>query len=90
MNIKQVKEQMQEDILTILEGFGVDESLEGADYNKLVTELCDVVITGLNNIKDPKLYTEDEMRQAHSFGALYTKGSIAEAQEYRIEKLLRT
>jgi hypothetical protein len=45
------KAQMQEDILTILEGFGIDEAMEGTDYNNLVTALCDVVVKGLNQLK---------------------------------------
>lgn len=44
MTEKELKEQAQEDILTILEGFGVDEAMEGGDYNNMVSALCDVVI----------------------------------------------
>ena len=39
MSIKEAKEQLQEDVLTILEGFGVDEAMEGSDYNNLVNAL---------------------------------------------------
>ena len=49
--IQQVKEQLQEDVLTILEGFGVDEAMEGQDYNNLVTALCETILSNLNNIK---------------------------------------
>lgn len=48
--MENVKEQLQEDVLTILEGFGVDEAMEGADYNNLVSALCDAIITNLNNL----------------------------------------
>ena len=47
---KQAKEQLQENVLTILEGFGIDEALEGADYNDLVTALCDTIVDTLNKI----------------------------------------
>ena len=50
MNIKEVKEQLQEDVLSILEGFGIDEAMEGADYNNLVSALCDAVITNINKL----------------------------------------
>jgi hypothetical protein len=51
MNIKELKEQLQNDILTILEGFGVDNALEGAEYNSMVTALCNAVIKNINELK---------------------------------------
>jgi hypothetical protein len=51
MNIKELKEQLQNDILTILEGFGVDGALEGAEYNSMVSALCDAVINNVNKLK---------------------------------------
>ena len=48
--MREVKEQLQEDVLTILEGFGIDEALEGKDYNNLVNALCDAIITNLNKL----------------------------------------
>jgi hypothetical protein len=51
MTIKEVKEQLQEDILSTLEGFGVDEAMEGSDYNSLVSTLCDIVISNINKLK---------------------------------------
>ena len=50
MKLEEVKEQLQEDVLTILEGFGIDEALEGADYNNLVSALCDTIITNINKL----------------------------------------
>ena len=52
MSIKEAKEQLQEDVLTILEGFGVDEAMEGADYNNLVNALCDTIVNKLNKINN--------------------------------------
>jgi hypothetical protein len=49
--IQQVKAQLQEDVLTILEGFGVDETMNGEDYNNLTTALCEVILSNLNNVK---------------------------------------
>ena len=49
--IQQVKAQLQEDVLTILEGFGVDEAMNGEDYNNLATALCEVILSNLNSVK---------------------------------------
>jgi hypothetical protein len=52
----------------------------------------DLAVDGLVRILNscaPLLYTEADMRKAHEFGSKYTKGTIAEAQEFRIEKLLK-
>ena len=54
MDIKELKEQLQNDILTVLEGFGVDDALEGAEYNGMVTALCDAVIKNVNKLKIKK------------------------------------
>ena len=50
MTNTEAKEQLQENVLTILEGFGIDKALEGADYNDLVTALCDTIVDTLNKI----------------------------------------
>jgi len=50
MTKTEAKEQLQENVLCILEGFGIDEALEGADYNNLVATLCDTIIDTLNKI----------------------------------------
>ena len=47
-----VKEQMQEDILSLLEGMGIEEALDPKDWEALQNEICDIVITGINNIED--------------------------------------
>ena len=52
MSVKEAKEQLQEDVLTILEGFGVDEAMEGADYNNLVSALCETILNKLNKINN--------------------------------------
>ena len=53
MSTKQlVKEQMQEDILSLLEGMGLDEALSQPDWESLQNEICDIIITGINNIED--------------------------------------
>ena len=49
--MEELKEQLQEDILSILEGFGVDEAMEGSDYNNLVSNLCDAVICNIDKLK---------------------------------------
>ena len=51
MSKTELKEQLQEDVLVILESFGVDEAMEGEDYNSLVTALCEAVIVNVNKLK---------------------------------------
>ncbi len=48
--IKEAKEQIQQDILVILESFGIDEAMEGSDYNAMVTAMCESVIANINKI----------------------------------------
>jgi len=50
MTVKEVKEQLQEDVLVILEGFGIDEAMEGGDYNNMVSALCDTIINNINKL----------------------------------------
>ena len=49
--LRQTKEQLQEDILTILESFGIDSALEGAEYNSMVDALCKTVIANINRFE---------------------------------------
>lgn len=44
MTIFELKEQMQEDMLTLLESFGVKEAMEKRDWDKLSDLVCDTVI----------------------------------------------
>ena len=46
-----VKEQMQEDLLSLLEGMGLEEALDPRDWESLKNEVCDIVIAGVNNIE---------------------------------------
>jgi hypothetical protein len=50
MSTKELKEQLQEDVLSILEGYEIDKALEGAEYNSMVTALCDAVIKNVNQL----------------------------------------
>lgn len=53
MTTKQlVKEQMQEDLLCLLESMGLEEALDPRDWENLKNEVCDIVVTGINNIED--------------------------------------
>ena len=45
---QELKEQLQNDVLTILEGFGIDEAMEGRDYNNMVSAICDSIINNVN------------------------------------------
>ena len=59
MKIREVKEQLQEDILSILEGWGINEALDEIDYEKLKNSLCDAVISNLDKLDNPIDYTTD-------------------------------
>lgn len=50
MNIKEVKEQLQEDILSILEGFGIEEAMDTRDYENIKNAICDSIISNLNKL----------------------------------------
>jgi hypothetical protein len=50
MTIKEVKEQLQEDILCVLEGMGIEEALDPRDWENLKNEVCDIIITNINNL----------------------------------------
>lgn len=50
MNINEVKEQLQEDILSILDGFDIIDVMDEDDFEDLKTELCNSVINNLNKL----------------------------------------
>jgi hypothetical protein len=77
MTINEVKEQLQENIITYLDGMG----------DEVIGDLCTMVTMALNELDT--CYTEADMKKAHEFGAKYVKGTIAEAQEYTLDKLLK-
>ena len=52
MTPKEVKEQLQEDILSILEGFRADEEMDKGDYEDFKAALCQAVIDNLNKLNE--------------------------------------
>jgi hypothetical protein len=70
------------DLKALVEGWS--SGIYDEDPDQVVNELVRIL-----NSCAPKLYTEADMRKAHEFGALYAKGTLAQAQEFRIEKLLK-
>lgn len=48
--INEVKEQLQEDILSLLEGMGLDEALDESDWESLQSEVCEIVVHNLNKL----------------------------------------
>jgi hypothetical protein len=52
MKLREVKEQLQEDILSILEGFGIDEAMDEQDYERIKNAMCDAVIANLDKISE--------------------------------------
>jgi hypothetical protein len=51
MTTKELKEQLQEDILSVLEGWGVSEALDPNDWEKLKDTVCDIIISNVNKLK---------------------------------------
>ena len=80
MNIKEAKEQIQNDLICLLED-EVDARTMGI--------ACQIVIDRFKDM-EKKCYTEDDMRKAHSYGSKYVKGTVGEAQDFLIEKLLKS
>ena len=59
MKLREVKEQLQEDILSILEGWGIEEAMNKEDYERIKNALCDSVIFNLDKLDKPIDYTTD-------------------------------
>ena len=51
MNKEELKEQLQQDLISILEGFGIDDAMDHSDYKKMVFLFCDSVLTNVNKLK---------------------------------------
>jgi hypothetical protein len=51
MTTKELKEQLQEDILSVLEEWGVSEALDPNDWEKLKDTVCDIIISNVNKLK---------------------------------------
>ena len=51
MNTNELKEQLQQDLLSLLEGMGIEDTLSPSDYESLKNEVCDIVITNINKLK---------------------------------------
>ena len=49
--IEEVKEQLQEDLLTLFEGFGINEAMDKEDYERFKNATSDIVLKNLNNLK---------------------------------------
>lgn len=52
MKLIEVKQQLQEDILSILEGWGIEEAMDEEDYERIKNALCDSVIHNLDKLKE--------------------------------------
>jgi len=50
MNTSELKEQLQEDLLSLLEGMGIEDTLSPSDYENLKNEVCGIVITNVNKL----------------------------------------
>lgn len=51
MNTNELKEQLQEDLLSLFEGVGLEDVLDSYDWENLKNEVCNIVITNVNKLK---------------------------------------
>ena len=52
MTQQEIQEQLQQDILSILEGFGIEEIMKNQDYEKMKDVICNAIISHINKISD--------------------------------------
>ena len=50
MTIQETQEQLQEDLLSLLEGVGVEDALDPSDWENLKSEVCEIVISRLKQL----------------------------------------
>ena len=52
MTLREVKEQTQEDILTVLDSWEIGSLMSKQEYEKFKNVICDVVIKNLDKIEE--------------------------------------
>jgi hypothetical protein len=50
MTIQETQEQSQEDLLSLLEGVGLEDVLDSYDWENLKNEVCEIVISRLKQL----------------------------------------
>ena len=50
MTIQETQEQLQEDLLSLLEGIGIEDALDPNDWDYLKHEVCEIVISRLKQV----------------------------------------
>ena len=50
MTIQETQEQLQEDLLSLLEGVGLEDALDPNDWENLKSEVCEIVISRLKQV----------------------------------------
>lgn len=50
VKLRELQEQLQEDVISILTGFGIDEAMDSSDYQKLESALCEAIIHNINKV----------------------------------------
>jgi hypothetical protein len=51
MNKEELKEQLQQDIFSILEGFGISEAMDANDFDRMSSVIGDTIIANVNKLK---------------------------------------
>ena len=49
--IQEIQKQLQEDLLSVIESYGVDEAMEQKDYEAFKTLICQIVIDNIKKLK---------------------------------------
>ena len=52
MTIRELKEQLQEDVLSILDAWGIEEEMGEKDFRKMSDEICDAIIHNINMLNE--------------------------------------
>lgn len=50
MTQQEIKEQIQEDLLILLESYGINEALSSTEWESLKDNVCNIVVNNLNKL----------------------------------------
>lgn len=46
----EIREQLQEDVLSILDGWNVQDLMDSNDYDKMKTAICESIVFNMNKL----------------------------------------
>lgn len=50
MRIQELQEQLQEDLLSLLEGIGIEDASDPNDWENLKNEVCEIIVARFKQI----------------------------------------